>query len=187
MKIGNFIRLFESLVVLGLKKYVNSNEIHFQSSVLDLLVQLLLLRVNYGLLDADDHFLNNVISQLETIEETTIGLNVSADFISHVAEFLVLLSNENVHSKQVVKIQDMIKHSDLLLAGGHQPELFGSIDEKKNENFRNFSFSALSALEPLVYDLFLIRLKTDNKDIEAQRMVIVQTLLKLIRHEKVCR
>ena len=44
---------------------------------------------------------------------------------------------------------------------------------------------ALSALEPLVYDLFLVRLRTDNKDVEAQRMVIVQTLLKLIRYNKV--
>ncbi|CAF4999142.1 unnamed protein product, partial [Rotaria sp. Silwood1] len=29
-------------------------------------------------------------------------------------------------------------------------------------------------LEPIVYDLFLVRLKTDNKQLEAQRMVIVQ-------------
>ena len=44
---------------------------------------------------------------------------------------------------------------------------------------------ALSALEPLVYDLFLVRLRTDNKEVEAQRTVIVQTLLKLIRYNKV--
>ncbi|CAF4839356.1 unnamed protein product, partial [Rotaria sp. Silwood2] len=42
----------------------------------------------------------------------------------------------------------------------------------------------LSALEPVVYDLFLVRLKTDNKELEAQRMVIVQTLLKLVRYNK---
>jgi hypothetical protein len=53
-KIGNYIRLFEPIVILSLKKYVNSNETEFQAAVLDLLVQLLLLRVNYSLLDADD-------------------------------------------------------------------------------------------------------------------------------------
>jgi len=53
-KIGNYIRLFESVVILSLKKYVNSNETEFQAAVLDLLVQLLLLRVNYSLLDADE-------------------------------------------------------------------------------------------------------------------------------------
>ncbi len=44
---------------------------------------------------------------------------------------------------------------------------------------------ALSALEPVVYDLFLVRVKIDNKELEAQRMVIVQTLLKLVRYNKV--
>jgi len=53
-KIGNYIRLFETVVILSLKKYVNSNEAEFQAAVLDLLVQLLLLRVNYSLLDADE-------------------------------------------------------------------------------------------------------------------------------------
>ncbi len=46
---------------------------------------------------------------------------------------------------------------------------------------------ALSAIEPVVYDLFLVRVKTDNKELEAQRMVIVQTLLKLVRYNKVNR
>ncbi|CAF4181091.1 unnamed protein product, partial [Rotaria sp. Silwood2] len=53
-KIGNYIRLFEPIVILSLKKYVNSNESDFQATVLDLLVQLLLIRVNYSLLDADE-------------------------------------------------------------------------------------------------------------------------------------
>lgn len=53
-KIGTFIRSFEMIVILALKKYVNSNETQFQAAVLDLLVQLLLLRVNYSLLDADE-------------------------------------------------------------------------------------------------------------------------------------
>ena len=42
-------------------------------------------------------------------------------------------------------------------------------------------YLALSALEPVVYDLFLVRSKTDNKELKAQLMVIVQTLLKLVR------
>jgi huntingtin len=53
-KIGSYIRLFEGVVILSLKKYVNSNESEFQASALDLLVQLLLLRVNYSLLDSDE-------------------------------------------------------------------------------------------------------------------------------------
>ncbi|CAF1277551.1 unnamed protein product [Adineta ricciae] len=166
-KIGNYIRLFEGIVILSLKKYVNSNETEFQAAVLDLLVQLLLLRVNYSLLDADEHFLTHITNQLEMIEETIAGYDVSPHFIYRIAEFLMMLSHDTLHSKQVIKVQDLIKHCDSLLASGHEPETH-----------------ALAALEPVVYDLFLVRLKTDNKELEAQRMVIVQTLLKLVRYNK---
>ena len=53
-KIGNYIRLFEPIVILSLKKYFHSLEIDFQTATLELLIQLLLLRVNYNLLDADE-------------------------------------------------------------------------------------------------------------------------------------
>ncbi|CAF5143437.1 unnamed protein product, partial [Rotaria sp. Silwood1] len=43
----------------------------------------------------------------------------------------------------------------------------------------------LSAIEPVVYDLFLVRLKTDNKELEVQRMFIVQTVFELVRYNKV--
>ncbi|CAF1477478.1 unnamed protein product [Rotaria sp. Silwood1] len=60
----------------------------FQAAVLDLLVQLLLIR----------------------------------HFIYCIAEFLVMLSHETFHSKQVIKVQDLIKHYDSLLTSGHEPE-----------------------------------------------------------------
>ncbi|CAF1411954.1 unnamed protein product [Rotaria sp. Silwood1] len=64
------------------------NESDFQAALLDLLVQLLLIR----------------------------------HFIYCIAEFLVMLSHDTLHSKQVIKIQDLIKHYDSLLAIGHEPE-----------------------------------------------------------------
>ncbi|CAF1348979.1 unnamed protein product [Rotaria sp. Silwood1] len=62
----------------NLKIYINTNESDFQAAVLDLLVQLLLIR----------------------------------HFIYCIAEFLVMLSHDTLHSKQVIKIQDLIKHYD---------------------------------------------------------------------------
>lgn len=50
--VGSYIRLFESLVIKSLKLY-NTSSLALQEQVLDLLTQLLLLRVNYNLLDAD--------------------------------------------------------------------------------------------------------------------------------------
>ncbi|CAF5227790.1 unnamed protein product, partial [Rotaria magnacalcarata] len=44
---------------------------------------------------------------------------------------------------------------------------------------------ALSALKPIVYNLFLVRHKTEHKELEAQRIFIVQTLIKLVRYNKV--
>lgn len=120
------------------------------------------------------------------IEETIAGYDVSPYFICRIAEFLAMLSHDTLHSKQVIKVQDLIKHCDLLLASGHEPETHGKpiLNPLINPK-QTFFFLALSALEPVVYDLFLIRVKTDNKELEAQRMVIVQTLLKLVRYNKV--
>ncbi|CAF1482141.1 unnamed protein product [Rotaria sp. Silwood1] len=87
----------------NLKKYINTNESNLQAAVLDLHVQLLLIR----------------------------------HFIYCIAEFLVMLSHDTLHSKRVAKIQDLIKHNDSLLASGQEPETH-----------------ALAALEPVLYDFF---------------------------------
>ncbi|CAF5053704.1 unnamed protein product, partial [Rotaria sp. Silwood1] len=57
-----------------------------------------------------------------------------------IAEYLVMLSDDTLHSKQVIKVQDLIKHYDSLLASGHEPETH-----------------ALAALESVLYDFFLVR------------------------------
>ncbi|CAF5132901.1 unnamed protein product [Rotaria sp. Silwood1] len=88
---------------ISLKKYINRSESDFQAAVLNLLVQLLLIR----------------------------------HFIYCIAEFLVMLSHDTLHSKQVIKIQDLIKHYDSLLASGHEPETH-----------------TLAALEPVLDDFF---------------------------------
>jgi len=64
------------------------------------------------------------------IEETISGFDVSSYFIYRIAEFLVMLSHDTLHSKQVIKVQDLIKHCDLLLASGHEPETHGKYFEK---------------------------------------------------------
>ncbi|CAF4802565.1 unnamed protein product, partial [Rotaria sp. Silwood2] len=52
-------------------------------------------------------------------------------FIYCIAEFLVMLSHDTLHSKQVIKVQDLIKHYDLLLASGHEPETHDTHDMKR--------------------------------------------------------
>lgn len=77
------------------------------------------------------------------IEENIPGYNVSSHFIYRIAEFLVMLSHDTLHSKQVIKVQDLIKHSDSLLASGHEPETHGKIKIKISKIFivNDFYFS----------------------------------------------
>lgn len=51
--IHNHIRLFEPLVIKALKQYTTTTSVQLQRQVLDLLAQLVQLRVNYCLLDSD--------------------------------------------------------------------------------------------------------------------------------------
>ncbi|CAF4855211.1 unnamed protein product [Rotaria sp. Silwood1] len=74
------------------------------------------------------------------IEETIADYDILSHFIYCIAEFLVMLSHDTLHLKQVIKVQDLIKHYDSLLASGHEAETH-----------------ALAALESVLYDLFLIR------------------------------
>ncbi|CAF5092823.1 unnamed protein product, partial [Rotaria sp. Silwood1] len=97
---------FIELKKISLKKYINTNESDFQAAVLDLLVQLLLIR----------------------------------HFIYCSAEFLIMLLHDTLHSKQVIKVQDLIKHYDSLLVSGHEPEIH-----------------TLAVLEPVLYDFFLVQ------------------------------
>ncbi|CAF2824578.1 unnamed protein product [Rotaria sp. Silwood2] len=59
------------------------------------------------------HFLTHIIYELEIIEETIAGYDV--------------LSHDILHSKQVIKLQDLLKNCDELLATGHERDTYGSI------------------------------------------------------------
>jgi len=51
--VASYIRLFEPLVIKSLKQYTLTSQVVLQQQVLDLLSQLVQLRVNYCLLDSD--------------------------------------------------------------------------------------------------------------------------------------
>lgn len=70
--LASYIRLFEPMVIRALKHYTLTSDVEQQSQVLQLLVQLVQLRVNYCLLDSDQIFIGYVIKQLELIEEGQI-------------------------------------------------------------------------------------------------------------------
>ncbi|XP_056410998.1 huntingtin isoform X2 [Hyla sarda] len=167
--IHNHIRLFEPLVIKALKQYTTTTSVQLQRQVLDLLAQLVQLRVNYCLLDSDQVFIGFVLKQFEYIE---VGqFRESEAIIPNVFFFLVLLSYERYHSKQIIGIPKIIQLCDGIMASG-----------------RKAVTHAIPALRPIVHDLFVLRgaNKADaGKELETQKEVVVSMLLRLIQYHQV--
>lgn len=189
--IHNHIRLFEPLVIKALKQYTTSTSVALQRQVLDLLAQLVQLRVNYCLLDSDqvnllshtfmlEHasiwrmhvsysasyflfkvFIGFVLKQFEYIEvgqfrQVLAPLNhltisqclliltfVSSRYplakyfwyphrdseaiIPNIFFFLVLLSYERYHSKQIISIPKIIQLCDGIMASGRKAVTHGKM------------------------------------------------------------
>ncbi|XP_052401425.1 huntingtin isoform X2 [Carassius gibelio] len=167
--IHNHIRLFEPLVIKALKQYTTSTSVALQRQVLDLLAQLVQLRVNYCLLDSDQVFIGFVLKQFEYIE---VGqFRDSEEIVPSIFFFLVLLSYERYHSKQIISIPKIIQLCDGIMASD-----------------RKAVTHAIPALQPIVHDLFVLRgsNKADaGKELETQKEVVVSMLLRLIQHHQV--
>lgn len=167
--IQNYIRLFESLVIKSLKYYTMTSSVDFQKNVLNLLAQLVQLRVNYCLLDSDQIFIGFVIKQFEAIEGGLV--RNSESLIPHIFFFLVLLSYEKHHSKSVITMPKIIQLCDGIMASGCDT-----------------GTHAIPSLQPLVHDLFIFRgnLKHDiTSDLDTQREVIQSMLFRIIQHPEV--
>uniref|UniRef100_A0A3Q2YC87 Huntingtin n=1 Tax=Hippocampus comes TaxID=109280 RepID=A0A3Q2YC87_HIPCM len=167
--IHNHIRLFEPLVIKALKQYTTSTSVALQRQVLDLLAQLVQLRVNYCLLDSDQVFIGFVLKQFEYIE---VGqFRDSEAVIPNIFFFLVLLSYERYHSKQIISIPKIIQLCDGIMASG-----------------RKAVTHAIPALQPIVHDLFVLRgsNKADaGKELDTQKEVVVSMLLRLVQYHQV--
>uniref|UniRef100_A0A672KV16 Huntingtin n=1 Tax=Sinocyclocheilus grahami TaxID=75366 RepID=A0A672KV16_SINGR len=167
--IHNHIRLFEPLVIKALKQYTTSTSVALQRQVLDLLTQLVQLRVNYCLLDSDQVFIGFVLKQFEYIE---VGqFRHSEEIVPNIFFFLVLLSYERYHSKQIISIPKIIQLCDGIMASD-----------------RKAVTHAIPALQPIVHDLFVLRgsNKADaGKELDTQKEVVVSMLLRLIQHHQV--
>ncbi|KAJ8336106.1 hypothetical protein SKAU_G00394490 [Synaphobranchus kaupii] len=167
--IHSHIRLFEPLVIKALKQYTTSTSMPLQRQVLDLLAQLVQLRVNYCLLDSDQVFIGFVLKQFEYIE---VGqFRDSEAIVPSIFFFLVLLSYERYHSKQIISIPKIIQLCDGIMASG-----------------RKAVTHAIPALQPIVHDLFVLRgsNKADaGRELDTQKEVVVSMLLRLIQHHQV--
>uniref|UniRef100_T1IW53 Huntingtin n=1 Tax=Strigamia maritima TaxID=126957 RepID=T1IW53_STRMM len=168
--LASYIRLFEPLVIKALKQYTVTSDILLHSQVLNLLSQLVQLRVNYCLLDSDQIFIGFVLKQFEFFEEGQVCR--SELLLPSIFHFLVLLSYERYHSKLIIGVPKIIQLCDGIMASGQPP-----------------TTHAIPCLIPIVEDLFLMRgvmNKADaGKELDTQREVIISMLMRLIQFEQV--
>lgn len=140
-----------------------------QGNVLQLLSQLVQLRVNYCLLDSDKIFIGCVLKQFEFIDEGQISN--AQHLIPKIFQFLVYLSYDKQHSKSIISVPKLIQLCDGLLASGQPPITH-----------------CIPALKPVVEDIFLMRNKSntnDMKELETTREVLISMLLRLIEYQEV--
>ena len=167
--LSNYIRLFEPMVIKSLKHYTMTSDVEQQSKVLNLLVQLVKLRVNYCLLDSEKIFIGFILKQLELIEEGQIS-NADA-LIPSIFEFLVLLSYEKHHSKPIIDMPKILQLCEGLFASGQAEHEY-----------------VVPAILPVAEDLFCKRQSSSKtsaesnsvSEIEAQREVMFTMLLKTL-------
>ncbi|XP_075211811.1 huntingtin isoform X2 [Lycorma delicatula] len=166
--LASYIRLFEPMVIQALKKYTVTSDVSLQMAVLELLTQLVRLRVNYCLLDSDQIFINFIFKQFEFLEEGQI-LRAN-ELIPKLFKFLVHLSHEKNHSKPVISFPRVIQLCAGLMASGQNPLTH-----------------CIPALFPVVEHVFLANVTNlaDAKELETQREFLISMLLRLAEYPQV--
>ena len=67
--ISQYIHSFESIVIKSLRQYTTTSYVNLQVRVLELLIQLINLKVNYSLLDSDKIFIEHILKQFDYLEQ----------------------------------------------------------------------------------------------------------------------
>ena len=152
--IASNIKLFEPIVVKALHTYTVTGSSELQVAILQLVCQLVKVRVNYSLLDADQIFLNFIQSQFENDNCLRDPLLVREIF-----QLLTLLSHEKLGPTHVVTISQCIQWLQSVLV------IDGAL--------------VVPAMESLLKDLFLFRSSESQSEIEAQRETVISIFLKV--------
>ncbi|KAK7570771.1 hypothetical protein V9T40_010138 [Parthenolecanium corni] len=163
----SYIKLFEPNVIQSLKQYTVASDTALQAKVLNLLSQLIQLKVNYCLLDSEQVFIKFLLSQFQLIEDEQ--LQVVDKLLPAMFDFLIQLANEK-HSKPIMSVPKVIQLCDSLTA---------SIQSVCH---------CILAIEPVVKHVFTkftaIANSEEIKELETQRDVLFSILLRLIHNPK---
>ncbi|VDP01205.1 unnamed protein product [Soboliphyme baturini] len=160
-QLSEMIQLFQPVVVEALRLYNISVDVDFQCSVIDLLIHLLMVKVNYSALDPDHCILNVFNRQLEMIVES--GCCEDDSLVSKIFLFFVLLHNETSKGESaVIEMPRLIQLAETLMTSesqtstlGRNPRLAGCLCKSSNMKVLLDVVSELSQVsEFLAFELF---------------------------------
>ncbi|KAF9814371.1 hypothetical protein SFRURICE_014120 [Spodoptera frugiperda] len=169
-ELERYIRLFEPVVIQALKSYTMQNDIPLQCQVLNLLNQLLTLRVNYCMLDSDQIFIGFLMKQLDLVEQHEIP--DCCDLVNSILMFLVQLSSSKHHTKQIIEIPKLIQLCDGLMASGAHLECIAGLEPVAVKVFSNMGGTSVLG-------------RAQQQEAQATREVLFYMLQKTMHQHKV--
>ncbi|XP_026728921.1 uncharacterized protein LOC113494697 [Trichoplusia ni] len=169
-ELERYIRLFEPVVIQALKSYTMQNDIPLQCEVLNLLNQLLTLRVNYCMLDSDQIFIGFLMKQLDLVEQHEIPN--CCDLVNSILMFLVQLSSSRHHTKQIIEIPKLIQLCDGLMASGAHAECIAGLEPVAVKVFSNMGGTSVLG-------------RAQQQEAQATREVLFYMLQKTMHQHKV--
>ncbi|KRZ45929.1 Huntingtin [Trichinella pseudospiralis] len=157
------IQLFEPILMEGLRMYTVQSDGRFQAAFVGLICHLLLVKVNYSVLDPQRRILNLFCQQLEHyIEDDSC---VDREFVCKLFELLIILSHERQNTVPFVEIPKIIQLVESMYTSKDNP-LLGNI-----------------AMHYVVLDLFLLRQQgVGNNELEIQQEVVIAMLTKALQY-----
>ncbi|OUC45359.1 putative transcription elongation factor S-II [Trichinella nativa] len=160
------IQLFEPILMEGLRMYTVQSDGRFQAAFVGLICHLLLVKVNYSVLDPQRRILNLFCQQLEHyIEDDSC---VDREFVCKLFELLIILSHERQNTVPFVEIPKIIQLVESMYTSKDNP-LLGNI-----------------AMHYVVLDLFLLRQQDGgNNELEIQQEVVIAMLTKALQYAEV--
>ncbi|XP_055345689.1 huntingtin-like [Paramacrobiotus metropolitanus] len=113
------IRQFESVVIRSLQLYTCTTDSTTQVQVLDLLVLLLQLHVNYNVLDGEHIFLKYALKQVELMEYGQVAEDDTALLLPYLFRFFIHLSHDKfIFQQRILTYGHIMQLCDSLMASG---------------------------------------------------------------------
>lgn len=167
---------FSPIVIDSMESFINTGFCKAQCESLQLMCYLILIKVNYKLLDKSERFIKSVYKLLDLIGDKVFNNRTQSldQLIQNCFTFLILLSYERCQSEPITQMASIIQKFDHLRASEQDPNIY-----------------IIPALKCLVEDLFLCRNTNqlpNNTDIssveifEAEREMVAKSLIDLVEH-----